>query len=81
MKNSGTGQYTVWTTDSNGNYNGNPIGVVSGNSYALESLEPAFNQDLNGDGQIGVTSTVDSAPTITSNGGGTRRRCQLSSLW
>ena len=27
-------------TDSNGNYTGNLIGAVSGNSYALESLEP-----------------------------------------
>ena len=35
-----TGLYTVWTTDSNGNYTGNLIGTVSGNSYALESLEP-----------------------------------------
>src|SRR5215831_9921739 len=63
--NSGTGQYTAWTTDSNGNYTGDPIGVVSGNSYALESLEPAFNEDLNGDGVIGrnvygTTSLVES---------------------
>ena len=29
-KNTGTGQYTVWTTDSNGNYTGNLIGAVSG---------------------------------------------------
>src|SRR5262249_12613435 len=65
LENSGTGQYTVWTTDSNGNYTGDPIGVVSGNSYALESLEPAFNEDLNGDGVIGrnvygTTSLVES---------------------
>jgi serralysin len=53
-KNTGTGQYTVWTTDSNGNYSGNLIGAVSGNSYALESLEPVFNQDLNGDGNVGL---------------------------
>ena len=39
-KNTGTGQYTVWTTDSNGNYTGNLIGAVSGNSYALESWSP-----------------------------------------
>ena len=44
----------MWTTDSNGNYTGNLIGTVSGNSYALESLEPVFNQDLNGDGVIGL---------------------------
>ena len=57
-KNTGTGQYTVWTTDSNGNYTGNLIGAVSGNSFALESLEPGFNQDLNGDGLVGPPKTV-----------------------
>jgi hypothetical protein len=53
-KNTGSGQYTVWTTDSNGNYTGNLIGAVSGNSYALESLELAFNQDLSGDANVGL---------------------------
>ncbi|MGP0082230.1 MAG: hypothetical protein ACLP0B_01195, partial [Steroidobacteraceae bacterium] len=48
----GADEYTVWTTDSNGNFL-SYIGVVSGTSYALESLEPAFGQDLNGDGVIG----------------------------
>ena len=57
-QNAGTNQYTVWTTDSNGNYTGNLIGAVSGNSYALESLESVFNQDLNGDGTVGLTTTV-----------------------
>ena len=46
-------RYTVWTTDSNGNYLAN-IGAVSGNSYALESSETIFNQDLNGDRVIGL---------------------------
>ena len=64
-KNTATGQYTVWTTDSNGNYTGNLIGAVSGNSYALESLEPVFNQDLNGDGTIGLTTTVIQTETPT----------------
>ena len=53
-KNTGSGQYTVWTTDSNGNYIGNLIGAVSGNSDALESPEPAFNQDLSGDANVGL---------------------------
>ena len=48
----GANEYTVWTTDSNGNFL-SYIGVVSGTSYALESLEPTFGQDLNGDGVIG----------------------------
>ena len=50
--------FTVWTTDSNGNYTGNLIGAVSGNSYALESLESTFNQDLNGDGVTGLNPLV-----------------------
>ena len=54
----GTNEYTVWTTDNNGNYTGNLIGSVSGNSYAFESIEPVFQQDLNGDGVIGVKTTV-----------------------
>ena len=46
----GADKYTVWSTDSNGNYLSNLIGSVSGTSTALESLETIFNQDLNGDG-------------------------------
>ena len=53
----GADQYTVWNTDSNGNYISD-IGVVSGSSYALESLETSFQQDLNGDGTIGLAPTV-----------------------
>ena len=56
-KNTGTGQYTVWSTDRNGNYKGYLTGgAVSGTSYALESLEPVFRQDLNRDGVIGLTT-------------------------
>ena len=58
LENAGANQYTVWTTDSNGDYAGNLVGAVSGNNYALESLETAFNQDLNGDGTVGLTTTV-----------------------
>ena len=54
----GANQYTVWSTDSNGNYQSNIIAPVPGNSLALESLELTFNQDLNGDGVIGPTKTV-----------------------
>src|SRR5260370_1290493 len=45
-------QYTVWNTDSSGNFLSN-IGVVSGGSYALQVREASFQQDLNGDGRIG----------------------------
>ena len=53
-KDASTGLYTVWSTDSNGNYLSNLIGAVSGTSTALEALETTFNQDLNGDGTIGI---------------------------
>ena len=54
----GTNEYTVWSTNSSGNYISNLIGAVSGTSTALESFEPIFEQDLNGDGTIGLTTTV-----------------------
>ena len=60
----GADQYTVWNTDSSGNYISN-IGAVSGTSSALESLETSFHQDLNGDGVIGV-------PTAATNGNATQ---------
>ncbi len=55
----GTNTYTVWNTDANGNITSDSIGSVAGNSAALESLEPSFHQDLNGDGFIGIV--VESA--------------------
>ncbi|GLR85430.1 M10 family metallopeptidase C-terminal domain-containing protein [Bradyrhizobium iriomotense] len=62
----GADQYTVWSTDNSGNYIANIIGVVSGSSYALESLETTFQQDLNGDGVIGVVTSVIEASGATS---------------
>jgi serralysin len=54
-------QYTVWNTDSSGNMVSMPTGVVSGESFALQSLESSFHQDLNGDGTIGpVTTPIES---------------------
>jgi serralysin len=53
----GTDNYTVWSTDANGNYTGNLTEIVSGGSSALESLETVFHQDLNGDG-IGAEHTA-----------------------
>jgi hypothetical protein len=58
----GTDQYTVWNTDSNGNYLSSVFNVVSGSSAALEALEPSFQQDLNGDGFIGPPPTPP--PTV-----------------
>src|SRR5260370_902239 len=53
-KDASTGLYTAWNTDNNGNYLGNAIGGMSGSSAALGSLETSFQQDLNGDGVIGL---------------------------
>jgi VCBS repeat-containing protein len=53
----GANEYTVWSTDSNGNYLSNLIPTVPGNNTALEALETTFHQDLNGDGTIGVPGT------------------------
>ena len=49
----GSDQYTVWATDSSGNYTSSPLVVVSGSNPALQALETSFHQDLNGDGLIG----------------------------
>ncbi|MCA1550128.1 M10 family metallopeptidase C-terminal domain-containing protein [Bradyrhizobium sp. BRP19] len=55
-KNAGTGQYNIWSTDSNGNYITNLLTFVSGTNTALQSYESTFHQDLNGDGVIGAPS-------------------------
>ena len=62
----GADQYTVWNTDSSGKYLSNAVGVVAGSSTALKSLETAFQQDLNGDGTIGLVTTVIEARGATS---------------
>jgi len=56
------GQYVVWQTDSNGNYTTGIVGPVDGTNSTLQSLETTFQQDLNGDGTIGVTSSGGSTP-------------------
>ncbi len=50
----GANLYGVWDTDASGNFVSGPISNVSGTSAALESIEFSFNDDLNGDGTIGV---------------------------
>ena len=50
----GADQYTVWNTDSNGNFTSHNIGLCRERGTALESLENSFHQDLNGDGVIGI---------------------------
>jgi Tryptophan-rich Synechocystis species C-terminal domain/Subtilase family len=62
----GTNQFTFWATDSNGNYTSNITGLVPGNSFAVESLETTFGQDLNGDSTIGVTASLIKTDVSTS---------------
>ena len=54
-KANGADQYTLWTTDSSGKFV-SYIPAMSGSSSVLESAETTFQQDLNGDGLIGVNS-------------------------
>jgi hypothetical protein len=57
-KNAGTGQYNAWSTDSSANYITNTLSFVSASSTALQSIESTFQQDLNGDGTIGVHAAL-----------------------
>ena len=66
FKNTATNLYTVWSTDSSGNYIANIVGALSGTDPGLESFETSFHQDLNGDGSIGVPTTVIEASGSTS---------------
>ena len=66
FKNTATNLYTVWSTDSSGNYTANIVGALSGTDPGLESFETTFHQDLNGDGSIGVPTTVIEASGSTS---------------
>src|SRR5262249_56340748 len=65
----GADQYTVWNTDSNGNYIAAITGyAVPGTDYSLEALEATFHQDLNGDGVIGpvpMVIQVDGSTSLT----------------
>jgi hypothetical protein len=61
-----SGLYTVWSTDSNGNYLSNLIGAVASNSTALENFETIFNQDVNGDGHTGIYVAPGTTLQVTS---------------
>jgi spore maturation protein SpmB len=62
----GGNQYTVWNTDANGNEVSFLVSDVPGSNTVLESLETTFHQDLNGDGTIGVTTTLIQTDGTTS---------------
>jgi Tryptophan-rich Synechocystis species C-terminal domain len=63
----GANHYTVWSADSNGNWIQDLIHDVPGTNTALESIETSFNQDLNGDGVIGVPTTTTTTTTTATN--------------
>ena len=58
-KNGSADQYVVWTTDSNGNFLSQGS-LLNGASVELQSLEPGFSQDLNGDGGITPRTPIES---------------------
>jgi VCBS repeat-containing protein len=54
----GADQYVVWNTDSSGNYTGSATATVPGSDISIQQAEVVFQQDLNGNGQTGLTTTV-----------------------
>ncbi|SFI49069.1 NF038122 family metalloprotease [Bradyrhizobium sp. Gha] len=60
-------QFTIWYTDSGGNYTSN-VGSLAANSASLEAFETSFHQDLNGDGTIGTPAETAGTTTIESYG-------------
>jgi hypothetical protein len=61
----GSNLFTIWNTDSNGNYVSDTIGAVTATSAALEVAETTFGQDLNGDGTVGLMATIIATVTTT----------------
>ncbi|KOY07121.1 hypothetical protein AF336_28730 [Bradyrhizobium diazoefficiens] len=57
-KNPGANQFTVWNTDSNGNLISFLVAAVPASNATLKSLETTFQQDLNGDGTIGLPAAT-----------------------
>ena len=55
---SGADQYTVWNTDSSGNYVSTHRRLCREPAPRWKSLETSFHQDLNGDGVIGIPTPV-----------------------
>jgi serralysin len=57
-KNGGLDQYCVWTTSAQGDFTGLAVDLVGGGSAALQQIEPTFQQDLNGNGTIGLAAVT-----------------------
>ena len=63
----GSNLYVIWNTDSSGNYISTVLGAVSSVNFSLEDLEPSFQQDLNGDGQLSA-QLITAGPTVDLTG-------------
>ena len=57
-------QYTIWNVDGAGSYVPGHT-ITSGKTSAFEALETTFQQDLNGDGTTGISTTVIEAAGLT----------------
>ena len=57
-KNGGLDQFVIWTVDGNGNFL-SQSNLLNAGSPELQSLEPGFNQDLDGGG-IAARTPIDS---------------------
>src|SRR5262249_21782491 len=57
-KDASDGLYTVWSTDSNGNYEIGRASCREGEKIAVEAVSMILNKDLNGDPVIGLPTTV-----------------------
>jgi hypothetical protein len=75
----GTNEFTIWNTDSDGNFISDTIGSVSGTSVALEQAETTFNQDLNGDGVFGLYAAPGTTIQISQPLGGTSGAATIGS--
>ena len=64
----GADKYIFWNTTSSGNWVSESA-VVSAIELTVQSLEPSFHQDLNGDGTIGVPGSPTSAKIVSGTSG------------
>jgi serralysin len=65
-KNGSADQYTLWTTDMNGNFLSSS-NLMSGSSAALQALETSFSQDFNSSGIVGASASLNqsSEPNVS----------------
>jgi hypothetical protein len=66
MQDTAAARYDIWLTDGGGNIVAIVGNNLPGNSALLESLEPGFQQDLNGDGVMGSSAVVIESAGSTS---------------